>query len=151
MIIDSTLEMLDAVAVNTGGAGTYLLGSQIDIQPARDIGQGRPAYLVISVDTLLASATGAIQFELASDATAAIATDGTATTHWKSDVYTVASGSLAVGKTWVVPLPTGTASPYEKFLGILQHTTTAAFTAGKINAFITFDPFGWTAQADATN
>ena len=151
MIIDSTLEMCNATAVNTGGEGTYLLGSQIDLSVARDIGQGKPAYLVITVDTPLASATGTIQLQLASDATAAIAVDGSASVHWASDVYLVASGSLAAGKTWVVPLPAGTASPYERFLGIMQVTSVAAFTAGKINAFITFDPFGWKANADAVN
>ena len=149
MIIDSTLEMLDAVAVNTGGAGTYLLGSQIDMSVVRDIGQGKPAYLVITVDTALASATGTIQLQLASDASAAIATDGSASVHWASDVLLEAA--LPAGKTFVVPLPAGTAVPYERFLGILQVTGTAAFTAGKLNAFITFDPFGWKAYADATN
>ena len=149
MIIDSTLEMLDAVAVNTGDAGTYLLGSQIDLSVARDIGQGKPAYLVISIDTPLASATGTIQLQLASDATAAIAVDGSASVHWASDV--LAAAALPAGKTFVVPLPAGTAVPYERFLGILQVTGTAAFTAGKINAFITFDPFGWKANPDAVN
>lgn len=149
MIIDSTLEMLDAVAINTGGAGTYLLGSQIDTSVVRDIGQGRPAYLVITVDTACASATGTLQLKLASDASASIATDGTASEHWVSDTFLEAT--LGVGKTWVVPLPSGTALPYERYLGILQVTATAAFTAGKLNAFITFDPFGWKAYADAAN
>ena len=149
MITDSTLEMCDAVAVNTGGAATYLLGSQIDTSVVRDIGAGRPVYLVISIDTALASATGTMQFKLASDASAAIATDGTASEHWVSDTFLEAA--LAAGKTWVVPLPSGTALPYERYLGILQVTGTAAFTAGKINAFLTFDPSGWKGYADAQN
>lgn len=149
MIIDSTLEMLDAVALNTGVAGTYLLGSQIDTSVARDIGQGKPAYLIITVDTAATSGGAAtLQLILASDSTAAISTT-TASEHWKSDEVPVAS--LTAGKTFVVPLPAGTAVPYEQFLGILQVTGTAAFTAGKLNAFITFDPFGWKAYADATN
>lgn len=149
MIIDSTLEMLDAVALNTGVAATYLIGSQIDTSVVRDIGQGRPMYLVITVDTACLSATGTLQLKLASDSSAAIATDGTASEHWVSDTFLQAA--LTAGKTWVVPLPAGTALPYERYLGILQVTGTAAFTAGKLNAFLTFDPFGWTAMADATN
>lgn len=149
MIMDSTLEMLDAVAINTGGAGTYLLGSQIDTSVVRDIGQGKPVYLIIEVDTACASATGTLQLKLASDSSAAIATDGTASEHWVSDTFLQAA--LTAGKYWVVPLPAGDALPYERYLGILQVTGTAAFTAGKLNAFLTLDPFGWKAYADATN
>lgn len=149
MIIDSTLEMLDAVALNTGGAGTYLLGSQIDTSVVRNIGTGTPVYLVISVDTAGASATGTLQLKLASDSSAAIATDGTASEHWASDTFMEAA--LGVGKTWIVPLPSGDALPYERYLGILQVTGTAAFTAGKLNAFLTLDASAWKAYADATN
>lgn len=155
MIMDSTLEMLDAVALNTGAPGTYLLGNQIDtaitgfISP-KNVGLGRPVYLVISVDTTATSSGAAtLQLILASDDSAAISTT-TATEHWKSDEIPVAQ--LTAGKYFVVPLPmSGTLSTYERFLGILQVTGTAAFTGGKLNAFLTFDPFGWTAQADATN
>lgn len=150
MIIDSTLEMMDAVALNTGVAGTYLIGSQIDLSVARDIGNGKPAYLVITVDTAATSGGAAtLQLILASDDSAAISTT-TATEHWKSDEIPVAS--LTAGKHWVIPLPGGPSlSAYERYLGILQVTGTAAFTAGKLNAFITFDPFGWKASPDATN
>jgi hypothetical protein len=43
----------------------------------------------------------------------------------------------------VVPLPQG--RNYERYLGILQTTAVAAFTAGKVNAFLTKDPAVWRA------
>ena len=63
MILDKFGEFCDAVACNTGAAGTYLLGSQIDIGAVRDVGNGEELYLVISVDTgiKLGSSTGTIR------------------------------------------------------------------------------------------
>lgn len=149
MIIDDLLEIADAVSINTGGAGTYVLGDQIDLQMiGRDVGQGRAVYLVITVDTALASATGTIQFKLVSDSTAALATDGTSTEHWASDNFVQAD--LPAGKVIVVPLPSNFPT-YERYVGLLQTTAVAAWTAGKINAFIAFDPIGWKAYPDATN
>jgi hypothetical protein len=80
-----------------------------------------------------------LQVILASDATASIATDGSATAHYTSAAIPVASltAGAYVAK---VELPKGT---YERYLGILQVTGTAAFTAGKINAFLTNDPYTW--------
>lgn len=149
MIMDSTLEIADAVQITFTANTTTLIGNQIDTSVVRDIGQGKPTYLVITVDTAFAGGNG-IQFRLVSDAQAAIAVDGTESRHYTSEEFVAAD--LTVGKTIVVPLPMGTAEPYERYLG-LSHTNgiTTAFTAGKINAFLTFDPFGWTAQADATN
>ena len=146
MIIDKRTEFADAVALNTGAAGTYLVGNVIDLEKTGlDMGQGEPVYLVISVDTAAnsgGSATAA--FTLASDAQAAIATDGSATVHFKTDAVPVAS--LTAGKqVAMVALPAGT---YERYLGILQTTGTAAFTAGKIDAFLTLDPTGWKAYPD---
>lgn len=151
MILDDRLEFADALALNTGAAGTYLLGDVIDLGLAvpGDIGNGEPTYLVITVDTTATSggaATG--EFVLASDAQAAIATDGSATQHATTGPQ--ALSALTAGKKFVIPIPLEGAI-YERYLGILQKTGTAAFTAGKINAFITLDPTGWKAYADAVN
>lgn len=150
MILDERLEFLDANAINTGGAGTYLLGDVIDLQVARDIGNGHPMWLVIQVDTTATSggaATG--NFILASDAQAAIATDGSATVHAQTGAIAVAA--LTAGKQYAFALPMEL-PVYERYLGILQTTAVAAFTAGKLNAFLTLDqPSGWKAYADAVN
>ena len=74
MILDERNEFADAVALNTGAAGSYLIGDQIDLGVARDIGNGEPLHLVITVDTEIdAGASGTVQFHLATDATAATA------------------------------------------------------------------------------
>lgn len=151
MILDDRLEFADALALNTGAAGTYLLGDVIDLGAVvpGDIGNGEPLYLVITVDTTATSGGSATaDFRLASDAQAAIATDGSATVHATTGAQAVAT--LTAGKKFVIPLPLE-GPLYERYLGILQVTGTAAFTAGKINAFITLDPTGWKAYADAVN
>lgn len=154
MIMDERLEFIDANgstpgAINTGGAGTYLLFDVIDLEVARDIGAGEPLWLVITVDTSLASATGTIQFILASDAQAAIATNGTATVHITTGTFLQAAATAGT-VLFAGPIPSEGAV-YERYLGILQVTGTAAFTAGKINAFLTHDVGKWKAYADATN
>ena len=147
MIIDKRTEFADAAALNTGAAGSYRIGNVIDLEKTGlDLGTGEPLYLVISVDSAASSGGSATAaFTLASDAQAAIATDGTATVHVKTDAIPVAS--LTAGKQiTMVALPAGT---YERYLGILQTTGTAAFTGGAIDAFLTPDPSGWKAYPDA--
>lgn len=149
MIIDKLLEIADATALSTAGTGLALVGSQIDLSVARDIGNGEPLYLVIQVDTAVASAGAAtVQFQLVSDAQAAIATDGSATVHVASGA--IGKATLVAGYTVVLPIPMEDPA-FERYLGLLQNVGTAALTAGKINAFITPYPHKWKAYPDATN
>lgn len=149
MIMDELNEFCDATAMNTGGAGTYLLGDVIDlgsIGTLKDIGNGRPVYLVLQVTTTATSggaATG--NFQLASDSTANLATSPTV--HWQSGALALAT--IAAGLRYAVALPTE--KRYERYLGVLQVTAVAAFTAGAIDAFLTLDAPGWYAPPDATN
>lgn len=152
MILDSRNEFCDAVALNTGAAGSYLLGNQIDLGAAPapgPMGHGDTLYLVIAVDTgITAGSAGTVSFSLASDDSAAIATNGTATVHFTTAAFVTGTGTgtttLKPGTVLaVVALPR--AFNYERYLGILQTTGTAAITAGKINAFLTTDPTGWAA------
>lgn len=149
MILDELLEFCDATALNTGGAASYLLGDVVDLGAGRsggDIGVGEDLWLVIQVSTTATSggaATG--QFHLCSDAQAAIAVDGSATYHLSTAAIAVAT--LVAGYTVLMArLPAGT---YERYLGIVQTTAVAAFTAGAINAFLTKDVAKWKAYADA--
>lgn len=146
MILDARNEFADAVALNTGAAGTYLLGSQIDLGLADNWGTEENLYLVIGVDTDVTSAGAAtVQFKLVSDAQAAIATDGSATEHFATAA--IGKATLVAGyQVCAIQLPRGT---YERYLGILQITGTAALTAGKVNAFLTTDPKGWKPYNDA--
>lgn len=151
MILDELFEFCDATSLNTGAAGSYLIGDVIDLGAGRDdIGNGRPTYLVIQVDTAVTSGGSAtVQFSLCSDAQAAIAVDGTQTIHFQTAA--IAKATLVAGyQVCQVALPLS-APVYERYLGIVQTTGVAALTAGKVNAFLTFDQRKWTAFPDATN
>lgn len=141
MILDERTEFCDAVALNTGGAGSYLLGDVIDLGEAKDLGNSDPLYLVVQVDTTATSggsATGVIS--LVTDDNASLSSPAVVIS---SKAWAVAD--MTAGRTlMVVQLPMeGTA--YERYLGIQQTTAVAAFTAGKINAFITQTPARWKA------
>lgn len=150
MILDNFGYFCDATALNTGAAGTYLIGSQIDLSVARDVGNGEPVYLVITVDTGIevASSTGTIQFSLASDDSASVSTT-TSTIHITSPAFatstTTDTTTLKAGTVlWATPLPME-GNAYERYLGLLQVTGTTAISAGKINAFLTRDVAKWVA------
>lgn len=147
MILDERTEFCDATALNTGGAGSYLIGDVIDLGVAgRDIGQATPLYLVIEVDTTATSggsATG--QFNLVTDDNASLSSP---TTLYSTRAFPVAS--MTAGTTlFAAQLPVEGVA-YERYIGIQQVTGTAAFTAGKVNAFLTHTPAAWKAY-DAPN
>lgn len=154
MILDERNEFADAASV-AGSAGTALIGDVIDLgSTSSDIGLGEDLYLVIQTATeiITGGSAGTIQFFLASDAQAAIATDGSATIHASSaslvtDDAAANSAALNAGGTILaVRLPAGT---YEQYLGILATIGTTTVTAGAINAFLTKDFAKWVAMPDA--
>lgn len=158
MILDERNEFADAASV-AAAAGTALIGDVIDLGAAhRDIGQGQPVYLVITTDTeiITAGAAGTIKFQLASDAQAAIATDGSATVHIDTGTFVTDDAAAndaqlnAGGVIFCGPLPIE-GHVYERYLGILCVTATTTTTAGKVNAFLTLDPTGWKAYAEGAN
>lgn len=159
MIMDELLEFADAVDVSAS-AGTALIGDVIDLGATpQDFGHGEPMYLVIQTATeiITGGAAGTIKFQLASDAAAAIATDGTATVHIDTGTF-VTDGTDANdaqlkegGIIFLGALPTGAARPYERYLGILCVTASTTTTEGAINAFLTKDPSYWRSYADAQN
>jgi len=156
MILDERLEFADAVSV-AAAAGTALIGDVIDLGAANlDVGIGEGIWLIVQTDTeiITGGAAGTLVIKLASDAQAAIATDGSATDHIISKTFTTDdaganSAELNAGGVLIAQrLPAGT---YERYLGILAVTGTTTTTAGKINAFLTKDYAKWTAYADAVN
>lgn len=149
MILDDRNEFADALAVNTGAAGSYLLGDVIDLgDPNRDIGQGTKLYLVGQVDTTFTSGGSAtFAFSLASDAQPAIAVDGSQTEHFRTRAIPVAQ--LTAGTViCAIGLPIG---DYERYLGVIQTTAVAAATAGKVNFFLVSDVAKIKHYADAVN
>jgi len=155
MLLDKLTEFADAVSV-AAAAGTALIGSQIDLSVARDIGLGiKPVYLMITVDTeiITGGSAGTIQFVLASDASAAIATDGSATVHFASRLFVTDDSAANDAEMNIGGVPVCVALPmegpaYERYLGILAVIATTTVTAGKINAFLTADPQKWKAYAN---
>lgn len=147
MIMDERNEFADAVSV-AAAAGTALIGDVIPLgSVARDMGQGQPLWLVITCDTeiITGGSAGTVEFQLVSDAQAAIATDGTATVHLSSGPFVTDDSAandtqMNAGEIiFAAPLPVE-GNVYEAFLGILAVTATTTTTAGKINAFLTLDP-----------
>lgn len=157
MILDERTEFADAVSV-AAAAGTALIGDQIDLKTARDIGNGEPIYLVITTATeiITGGSAGTVKFQLVSDAQAAIAVDGSATVHFDTGTFVTDDAAVnsaqlnAGGVIACVALPLE-GPVYERYLGILCITATTTTTAGAINAFLTLDPVKWKAQPDAVN
>lgn len=154
-ILDKTLEFADGITAAGFGTTITLLGDVVDLTAARDIGQGRPMFLVLLVDTAFdggGGSGGLSQFALVSDAQAAIAVDGAESIHWKSDILT--AGQLTAGTRFVIPLPMGDTGPgtgYERFLGVQINPTVEEEDAAVVTAYLTFDPQGWVSTPDASN
>ena len=145
MILDKLNEFADATALNTGAAGGYLIGNQIDLGlNGLDVGNGEPLYLVIQVDTAItAGASGTVAFSLASDATAVI-NPAASTKHLTTPVFTVGAGIAAGTVLYAGAIPSE-GNAYEQFLGIVQTTGVAAVTAGAVSAFLVRDVAKWKA------
>lgn len=147
MILDERTEFADATALSTAATGRALVGDVIDT--GNDgINYIDNLWLEIQIDTSVTSAGAAtVSFELVSDAGAAIATDGSASLHFKS--ADIPKATLVAGYEAVcIQLPKGV---YERYLGIIANVGTAALTAGKINAFLTPNPSAIKAFPDAVN
>lgn len=139
MKCDALLTFCDDTALNTGGAGSYILGNQVDLGVARNIGVGvgeGQLFLVITVQTTADSAGGAATgaFALVTDTDPALG----------SPVVIVSTAAIAeaalVQGAAVAVLALPITSAYERYIGIRQTTAGEAFTAGKINAFLTTTP-----------
>jgi len=145
--IDKLLEFCDATALNTGAPGTYLIGSQIDLESANiNLGPGNPpVWLVVrcTTDVTVTTTTGTLAIKLASDDTASISTT-TSTVHIVSATLT-GTDVDAGDPILVMALPSGV---YERYLGILQVTGTEALTGGNIDAYLTMNPPNWRAYPD---
>jgi len=157
MILDEFNEFCDATALNTGGAGTYVLGDQIDLGvAARDLGNGQQLYLVVSAAVgINAAGAGTVTFQLTSADNAALSTNPVVHAQSAALVTSTttgnAGGTLAAGaKLFVIALPMEGLA-YKRYVGIRQVTATQAITAGAIDAFLTADVSAWKAYADAIN
>ena len=169
MIFDRLNEFADALTV-AQAAGTYNLTNQIDLAVSRDLGNGNPLFLVITVDTAIVTggSAGTLHFRIVSDDTASISTT-TCSVHAESprfvtdDDPTIPAGTFL----WQIGLPicndyvsksvagvfvtTGPGARYERYLGVQFVVTTTTITAGAVSAYLTNTPQAWQAYADSTN
>jgi hypothetical protein len=151
MIIDKRTTLADSVALNTGGAGTYLIGDVIDLGQARDIGNGNDhLYVYARVSTTCTSAGSAtLNLQVVSDAQAAVAVDGSATVH--IDMPTKAVADLSANEVIFIGRLPLEGNVYERYIGLLQITGTAAFTAGAVEVFMTPQAYAWKAYQEGQN
>ena len=157
MILDERTEFADAVDI-AAVAGTANIGDVIDSSVVRDLGNGRPVYLHILVDTeiITGGSAGTIQFQLVSDSIAVPAVDGSQTIHAISEEFVTDDAAAndselnAGGRPFVVALPLE-GPEYERYLGVQAVIGTTTVTVGVVNAFLTLDPSGWKSHADANN
>lgn len=140
MICDALNTFCDNTALNTGGAGSYIIGNQIDLQTIRNAGLGFGAgqlWLVGTVDTTATSdGSATAAFDLVTDSAPAL-NDTPAVVQVLTAAIPVAS---LVQGTILCAIPLPSSDLYERYLGIQQRTATAAFTAGKVNFFLTNTP-----------
>jgi len=148
MILDSTLTFCDGTAI-TGTTGTALVGDVVDLDViGRRIAENRLS-CHISMHTTLDSTGGAstIQFILATDSSATIQTDGTATVLWASEV--MSETQLVKGASIDFKIPTGSVPANERYMGILVVRAGETVTAGNINAHLALDAQNWVSLPDA--
>ena len=133
--------------INLGAAGSYMSGAALDLSLARDVGAGKPLYLVISMSVAAVSATGTLQFALLTDA------QDPAVTSAEQLLLTpeFVAADLTAGKlVFACALPSGH-PPYERYIQLMQIIGTAAFTAGAFNAYLTDAVPNWVSYADGQN
>jgi len=136
-ILDTLNQFCSGTAFNGGGVGLYLIGSQIDMLKTSPLpGNSDSIYFVAELATDMTGAGSSVSIELASDGTAAIAVDGSQTTHFISATVALANAKAGT-RICAVELPRGS---YQQFLGVIQHTIGAAITGGTINCYLTNDP-----------
>lgn len=158
------LDTLTTFAVDmdaSQAAGTFNFTDVIDLGvDGRDIGNGQPVYLVLvctgGADGIITGgAAGTIRFQLVSDATGTIATNGTQSVHLQTKEYVTDDAALNEIKNgdvfFVGAIPTGGNEPYERFLALQLVVSTTTTTEGTVSAFLTLDPTGWKSYPDATN
>lgn len=145
MILDETTEFCDNVDIS-GSAGTALVGDVLDLNSV-----GKPGitnHLKFMMNMAVAAAgAGTITVILASDAQAAIATDGSATIHYQSQDFSI--NDLEKGAEVAFALPHGIPTA-ERYLGVLV-VRSGTVSAGNMNAFLTLDNEAWQAYPEANS
>lgn len=126
--------------------GTAVSDSVIDLSSTnllKDLGAGRPLYMVFKVTTVLDSSGEAatLTITLESDDNTSLSS---ATTHWSSG--SIAEATLVAGYTKIVPLPVE--KTYQRYLGVRYTVGTENFTSGNVSCYLTTNPGANSLYAD---
>lgn len=140
-------------------AGTVNFTNIIDLETARDVGNGQPLYLVLlctggTSGIITGGSAGTIAFQLVSDSTTTIATDGTQSIHLKTKAYVTddsALNEIDQGKViFVGAIPVDGQEPYERYLALQYVVATTTTTEGTVTAYLSIDPpTVWKSYPDA--
>ena len=144
MIIDKLAEFASGQTV-TGGT-TTVATSDIDLSVARNIGSGRPLYVVIVVTaTANGDSSDTFTFTLVGDTVLPI--DGSSIAIAATATITGVA-NIPAGTKLVIPVPPGALAAY-RYLGLLYAVTADAVLT--VTAFLTDDPsYDHAVYADAT-
>lgn len=150
MLIDVKTEFGTALSFATE-AGTTNVGDLIDLGTSgRSLGAGRPLYWVVQITTAAdggATNTGTLAFQLVSDSTSTVATDGTQTIHAVTDAFLF--GQLTADTQFNIPIPSGIT--FEQFVGIQLVQAVEGEDDAIGNSFLVLDDAEFTLYADASN
>ena len=127
MITDALLRLSTDQAVTASAVST----NTIDLSQARDIGEGKPLYMVFTITETFATLTS-LAFNVVTDDNASLSSPAVINTV----SVTLASGGLAAGKQLALPIPPLKGSKGERYLGASFTVSGSNATAGKITTDI---------------
>ena len=127
MITDALLRLSADQAVTASAVST----NTIDLSQIRDIGEGKPLYMVFTITETFATLTS-LAFNVVTDDNASLSSPAVINTV----SVTLASGGLAAGQQHVLQIPPAIASIGERYLGATYTVGGSSATAGKITADI---------------
>jgi len=152
--VSKNLEFAGSAGVAFPGTTALSLGNTIDLsKTGRDIGNGEDLYLVVRTQTAFTGTTTAASIDVVSSDTDPVPTVGGPAAAWTSPTVHVTGnvyanlaglpGAGAINTVWAVTcLPRGT---YKRYLGLRGNFATAAWSTGKVEAFLTAEANGWKA------
>lgn len=131
MITDKLLRVSQDQAVTATAVST----DKIDLQVARDIGEGRDLYFVFTVTETFTTLTS-LTFEVVSDDNASLSSP---TVIAATGAITLAGGGLAAGQQHVVRMPPQIGGLGERYLGARYTVGGSNAGAGKVTADVVLD------------
>lgn len=139
MYVDSQLLFCDALAITSAVGSTNTL----DLSAIRDIGSGRPLFLVVTVDVAMTdgSSNSTLAVAIEGDSTTTITPDAT------QDVLTIPAVSAA-GAIFIVALSPTLAPLQYRYIRLKFTPANGDLTTGSFTAFLALDVQNYKSYAD---